>query len=311
MTEKVFCLVPLPITSAMISSSTIAEPASGEAVYVSGTTYAIGALVISTTTHRVYQSLQNSNVGHDPTVLANSAWWQDIGPTQKWAPFDNYTSTAATGVTTLSYVLLPGFVNAIALYGIVGASVSIVVKDTAGGTIIYSNTVDVYEGAAGWYEYFFTTPKQKTKIVLTDLPLRPDPEITITVSASSGVTVSLGMLVIGDMRNLLDSAEWGGTTYGATSEPTTYSYIKADDFGNVTIKRRYSATNINIKVAMPQQQADYALQTLQGMLDTPAAWVATDRTGYQGLNVFGLASGSLSYDGPTNVSLNIKVAGMI
>lgn len=311
MTEKVFCLVPLPITSAMISSSTIAEPASGEAVYVSGTTYAIGALVISTTTHRVYQSLQNSNVGHAPTVMENSAWWQDIGPTQKWAPFDNYTSTAATGVTTLSYVLLPGFVNAIALYGIVGGTVTVSIKDAPGGTVIYTETISVYDGAAGWYEYYYTAPKQKTKVVLTGLPLRPNPEITVTVSAGTGVAVGLGMLAIGDMRNLLDGAEWGGTVYGATAEPTTYSYIKADDFGNVTIKRRYSATNINIKVIMPQGQADYALQSLQGLLDVPAAWIATDQDGYQGLNAFGLASGSISYDGPSNASLSIRVASMI
>ena len=60
----------------------------------------------------------------------------------------------------------------------------------------------------------------------------------------AGTAVELGMIVVGDYRSLLDEAEWGGTEQGARAEPVTYSYIKTEDDGTVTIKRRHAATSM-------------------------------------------------------------------
>lgn len=52
--------VIVPVTPTLISS-TVPGPDAGEAVYNAGTTYALGATAISTSMHRVYESLQAAN----------------------------------------------------------------------------------------------------------------------------------------------------------------------------------------------------------------------------------------------------------
>ncbi len=119
------------------------------------------------------------------------------------------------------------------------------------------------------------------------------------------------MLNVGDYRSLLGDSEWGGTQYGASAEPVSYSYIKTYPDGTTKIVRGTSATSMRATVMLPRDQADYALSCVQEVLDMPVSWVATDVKGYAGLNVFGLGSGSLTYDGFSHASLNINVKGMI
>ena len=56
MSNGPWVLVPIDVDDAMLSSTTIAEPAATETAWVSGGTYAIGDKRIRTQTHRVYQS---------------------------------------------------------------------------------------------------------------------------------------------------------------------------------------------------------------------------------------------------------------
>ena len=77
---------PVSISDATLISSTIAE--TDYSAWSSGTTYALGDKVILTSTHRVYESLQAANTNHNPTEAA-STWWLDIGPTNRWAMFDD------------------------------------------------------------------------------------------------------------------------------------------------------------------------------------------------------------------------------
>lgn len=46
---------PIPITSSVLASSTVAEPSAGEVVWNAATSYAVGDVVIRTTTHRKYE----------------------------------------------------------------------------------------------------------------------------------------------------------------------------------------------------------------------------------------------------------------
>lgn len=302
---------PITLTESMLKSSTVSEPAATEAAWQSGGAYAAGDLRIRASTHRVYLCTSSHSGSAIPPEL-DVARWTDAGPTLRWAPFDFYISTAAMSTTSLTYVLQPGYFNAFALYGLTGTQLSVVIKDESGGSIIYSHVAPLYEDPAGWYEYLFVAPRAITQVSKTNLPIRPDAEVSITVSAASGQPVGIGMITLGDMVDLLgDLAEFGGTEYGATAEPTTYSYIKTDDFGNTTIVRRHRATGMNASVALPRINADEALRQIQTVLDVPVAWVATDAAGYAGLNVFGLGSARMSYDSPEIAKLQITVKGMI
>jgi hypothetical protein len=308
-------LVPIAITDAMIGAgTTIAEPASGETAWVSAGTYVLGDRRIRSTTHRVYECVQ-ANTGRTALPEVDTAYWLDAGPTQRYAPFDTYTSTAATATTSITYVLSPGYFNAISLYGLTGTQIVVSVKDAPGGTEIYrypaTGAASLTEPPTGWYDYMFGKRRPIQKLVLSNLPIRPTAELTITVTAAAGATVGIGMINVGDLTPLLGDAEWGGVTGGASAEPTSYSYIKTNDDGTTTIKRRGKSTNLRATVVIPRQKADAALATVQQVLDVPVSWIATTSQGFDGLNVFGIGSCSMSYDSFGIATLQVNVKGLI
>ena len=305
-------VLPLTIVDSMIVAGTsIAEPDSSETAWVSAATYAVGDKRIRTTTHRIYKCA-SAHTGRTALPEADPTYWVDIGPTLRWAPFDSYVSTPATATGGITYVMRPGYCNAIALYGLVGSSATVSIKDSPGGTVIFNQTLSLYDDPAGWYEYLFLPVRPRTKLVFKNLPIRANPEITISINSASGGAVAVGMIVLGDYRSLVSElADFGGTESGATAEPITYSYIKTADDGTTSIVRRHAATGMRAMVVMPRSDADAALRLVQDVLDIPVGWVASDEPGFDGLNVFGLGSARLTYTSAITAQMEINVKGMI
>lgn len=304
-------LVPLSISDTMMTSSTIAEPdtTKGEVAWVSGTTYAVDVEVIRTQTHRVYKRAVAGAGTIPPEDDPNN--WTDIRPTNRWAAFDGEISTQSAGVTELKYVLAPGFFNAVTLYGLDGQIVEATVKDAPGGTVIFHAQVDLIEPVPDWYEWYFSPIKSETKWLFKDILPYPDAELTLSIRSAAGVAVKCGMFALGDLRALIGSGEWGGTLGGAKAEPRSFSYIKTELDGTTRIVKRRAATDTSFSVALPRSVADYALASLQEVLDTPCAVIAADSPGFQGLNNFGLVSGSMSYDSYGTATLTINVKGLV
>lgn len=300
-------LIPLEITDAMLSSCTVAEPAAGETAWSAGT-YAVGDRRIRTSTHRIYECVAAVSGSTPPE--SDATHWLDAGPTARWAALDTYISTQTTATTSVSFVLRPGFFDAVALYGLTGTQLQITLKDAPGGTVVHTETVLLEEDPLDWWDWAFGPARALTKWFVRDLVPYADPELTITVSSGTGEPVGIGLIVVGSLTPMVDASTWGGTQQGATASPQTFSYINVDEFGNTTIRRRRAATDMQFKVAMPRERADYALALVQRVLDVPAAWIATDATGYQGLNVFGLGSGSMSYDSFGIATFSGSVKGM-
>ncbi len=299
---------PITITPALVTSSTLSEdPTSAW----TSATYAVGDERHVVATHRVYRCAVAGSRTISPELDPTN--WTDMRQTNKWAPFDIYTSTQATTTASdITYTITARFCNALALYGLDGSTYSISVKDIAGGTVAYTDTGVLTTHEKGWWSYLFGTRTKVTRLILKDIHIFPTAEFTITIAAGSGATRALGMIVLGTYRSLAGSGDWGGTQYGATAEPVTYSYIKTDDDGTTTIVRRHAATNLNCEIKLPADQADQAVEALQSVLDVPCAWIATDVAGHAGLNTFGLASSSpVSYDSYGAASINLSVKGLI
>lgn len=296
---------PITVTDAMMASSLVED---STAAWTSAT-YAVGDLRHVVATHRVYKCAVDGTSSISPQL--DPTRWVDMRPTNKWAPFDIYTSTKASTVTSLTYTLTPGYFNAVAMYGLTGSQYSVVVKEATGGATIYERSGFLSDDPVGWYEYLFGTVKVTDRLILTGIPIRPASEITITISAAAGADVGVGMIVCGDYVSLTGSGNWGGTQYGASAEPVTYSFIKTNDDGTTQIVKRHSATNLRVNVAMPREEADAVLQSVQSVLDVPVAWIATDAQGYNGLSAFGLGSGSMSYDSFGTANLSITVKGLV
>lgn len=305
-------LIPIVITPEMLGAGTsIAEPAPGETLWAASTAYTLGDLRIRPTTHRVYECIQ-AHASRTALPENDGAFWLDVAPTQRYAPFDSYISTVAAATTSLTYVVSPGYVNAIALYGIIGTQLNVVLRDGPGGTIVRTYASSLTESAPNWYEHLFVAAKPINRLILSNLPIRPNVEITVTISAAPGAPVALGLLIAGDYRAIAgDKPAFGGTRRGASAEPITFSYINTGSDGTTSIVRRNYATGMRANILLPTKEADAALALVQQVLDIPVPWVATDAKGFAGLNVFGLGSGSLTYENAFTSNLEINVKGMI
>jgi hypothetical protein len=266
-------ITPVTITDAMYTSG----PAEADyAAYAAGTTYALAARVIRTSTHRVYESLQASNTGHTPE--SSPTWWADISPTNKWACMDNVVGTATTQASPLAIVIAPGTVNSIALLELVGTSVTIGM--TSGGSSVYSATVDLDDSSVSdYYEYFFAPFMQRSAVVLTDLP--PYANGVITVTLTGGGTVELGVLKVGLFSDL------GNTLASPTAGITDYSAKTTDAYGNTTLTQRAYSNRTAVKLLLPKGDFNRIHRKLADLRATPCVWVASDDTELAPLTVYG------------------------
>jgi len=94
-------LHPVNITPAMLTSTNIAEAEFPQWSNVA--TYALGDRVLKTSTHRVYESAIAGNTGNDPENLTGQ--WIDVGPTRRWAMFDQALGTLSYRFDTIEVTL--------------------------------------------------------------------------------------------------------------------------------------------------------------------------------------------------------------
>lgn len=257
---------PLEINTARLINSNVAEPSAGETAYNASTSYAVGARVISTATHRTYESLVAGNVGN---ALTDITKWADVGPTNRYAMFDHYRSTATVRAGGISVTIKPGVrTDALALLNINAVTAEITITSGTPATTVYARTIALASrNVASWSEFFFTSFTQQRDVFLFDLPPYSDAEITITLT---GALVSIGSVVAGM------SVYLGPTLKPSTDAQMNFSKIDRDEFGDVHLVRRRSVptTELTVKVAKENLPR---LRNLRDELNAvPALWAAID-----------------------------------
>lgn len=304
-------LAPVPITAAMITSSSLPVEDPNPA-WSSVPTYGIGDRVYVASAHRVYESAKAGNTNKDPTVPANQfdaagaiTWWIDAGPTNQYAMFDGMVSTQSEGPSPFSITLTPGYFNGFALFGLDAEHLHVVVKDSPGGTVIYEYDAALEDSApSDYYEHFFDRFKPQTQFIATGIDPYNAAEITLTLTRGSG-NVKVGMFAVGDMRPI------GAPQRGASVEPIDYSFVSTDAFGNTTVRKRNNATGLVISVKMDIEDASSVLDTIKELLGIPVVVVGSTADMYEALTVFGLVSARQQYDDFGMPVVNITVKGII
>ena len=258
-------ITPTPITDAMLVSSS--APETDYAAYAAGTTYALAARVIRTSTHRIYESIAASNVGNTPETSPTK--WLDIGPTNRWAMFDGAVGTATALAGPLAVVVRPGAVNALALLELTGASVTVGMTSATEGGVVYSKTITL-DGSeiSDYYDYFFSPFLLQTSALFLDFPPYADGEVTVTLSG--GGTVSMGVMVAGM------ASELGGTQMGATAGITDYSRKVTDDFGVTTVVKRAYSKRASFNLWLDRSQTNRVHRKLSDLRSTPCVWVGSE-----------------------------------
>lgn len=275
-------IVPTPVTDANLTSSTAPEPAaSGETTWNAATNYSIGNLVSRATTHRVYENLiAGVNAGlpeESPTR------WLDIGPTNRWAMFDDEIGSVTTIASPLTVVIDSGSVGGVALLEIIADTVTVTLKDAPGGTTVYSYYNDDLDAApiASFWDWLFLPYEQLDSITLTDLPDSfTEAELTVTLTGSGDV--SLGVLKFGSVISL------GGTEYNCKLGIIDYSRKDTNEFGRTVITQRRFARTLEGRALFDQSELSKVYRTLSAVRAVACVYVGGDSyEGYEALTVFG------------------------
>lgn len=294
---------PVAITDAMLISST--APETDHPAWSAATTYALGTRVILTSTHRIYESLQASNLNRAPD--SNPAWWLDVAPTNRWACFDQRVSTSTNLASPLTITLAAGYANSVALLGLVGDQALVTVTDGPGGALAYTRTVPL-DGTllVDWYQYFFEPRLQLAELVLVDLPAYAAARITASITGAAAVACST--LVVGTAYEL------GDTRYGAKLNIIDYSRKETDAFGTTTFVRRAFSKRIAVTLRLPTGQINKVQQLMADLRATPCVWVGMDAAPagpYSALVAFGFYRDfSISVDYPSYSACSLDIEGL-
>lgn len=300
-TYPLIVVQPLAITDAMVSAPNTNVPETDYAAWSSATTYALSARVILTSTHKIYQSLQASNLNKDPTT--QPLWWIEVSPTNKWALFDSAVSTQTKQSTYIKYTVTPGqTVNAIAALNLTNATQIVIAVTSASAGVIYSRTVDVspVPASASWWDWFFGIKRAQTQCVLVDLPSYPD--ATIRFELYGGSSLAIGVLLIGQQR-----AFGAGIKYGAKVGIQDYSRKEKNDFGDTVLVQRAFARRADFELMVSADEVDSLQGFLSDVRAVPCLWIGS--TEYEATTVFGFYKTFdilISYPSQSDCSLQIE-----
>ena len=264
-----YYIKPIAVTDAVLASSSIAEPAAGETLWVSGTDYAIGAVVIRATTHKKYEcTLKNP----DKTIAPENDpdHWLDIGPTNRWAMFDSKTTTQSSKSGSIVVTLTPpAIASKLAMVRVQGASAMLeVIVDSV---VVSTQTVDLVDvGSSDWWEYFYLPYSYSETVIFGAIPTYRTCQLRVTVAAESGGTAKIGSLVFGAGIDI------GDTLYGARVGIKDYSTKETDAFGETVIVQRDYSDRMTLDVAVPTRRVEYVRNDLASMRATPTIFVGEE-----------------------------------
>ncbi len=296
---------PLAITDAMLTATDVTEADYG--VYNGATTYALADRVIVTTAgvHKIYESLQAANTGHDPTLAASETWWIEVSPTNRWKPFDASNSTQMSKAASAYYTITPGVaVNAVAALNVSADSVRIRVTDPTDG-VVYDQTTSLLGEipTPDWYDYFFATVSPLDQVIALDVPPYVNAAIRVDFAAASG-NVACGVLLMGYQLTFGEGIE-----YGARGGIQDYSRKETNAWGDTVLTQRAYAKRAEWAMKVANTEIDALLRALAAVRATPCLWVGYDA--YSLTTVFGFYKDfdiAISY--PTFSDCSLTIEGM-
>jgi len=266
-------LQPAAIGSAALVASSVPENDYPE--WSAATTYPLGARVIKAATHRIYESGSIGNVGNDPAGISGK--WTDVGPTNRWAMFDQALGSTTTAAGQITVSLSPGTVNAVALLDVKAAAVRVV---TAG----YDRTL---------------VPNASGTVTFLDLPETAG-QVTVTITGPG--TVEVGTLMLGKLVGL------GSTTEDAKAGITDFSRKEADEFGDIQVVERAWAKRATIPAKIRRDAIDLVAGRIAAVRAKPSLWIGKE--GIETLTVYGFFKDfSIAVD-TTICTLSLSIEGL-
>ena len=299
---------PVNITDATLTDSTLTGPdaALGEIEWTAGT-YTLGTRRVDSSTHKIYEVVADPSTSNSiPVGLAATVpTWVEIGPTNRWACFDQTNGTQAEAEEVIEFEFTIGAVtNSIAAFNVSGVtSVSVTMVDAIDGTV-YENTIDMVDnsGVVDYYEYFFSPIIQRKQLAATDLPAYRNGVITIRFEGPT--TVKVGAVIMGNALSL------GVANHGTGLQLFDFSTKDLNDFGEYSITERGVSKLVDFDCTVLTTRVSYVFNTLSDLTTVPSAWMGTASTGDATL-VYGYYRDSqINISGPVVSECTIQIEGL-
>ncbi|EZP57263.1 hypothetical protein [Sphingomonas sp. RIT328] len=265
-------LRPIAVTGAQLVASNVAEADAPE--WAANKAYPSGVRVIKAATHRIYESLAAVPAGDDPA--AASGKWLDVGPTNRWAMFDQALGSVTTANGSIAVAVDVGAIDAVAVLDVVGATVRVQATD-------YDRTVPIAGGS----------------ISLLDLPNKAG-RVTVTIAGNG--TVSAGTLLVGHRVAL------GLTEAAPTAGITDFSRKVVDDFGEVTVVERAWAKRMTANSLIRTDAVDAVASRIAAVRAQPVLWIG--RVGTDSLTIYGFFKDFSIEIGKAVSKLSLSIEGL-
>jgi len=323
-------LEPIAITDAVLMSSSVAEDDAIEWSPAGG--YPVGTRVVRRGTHRVYESIIASNVGNDPAATVGA--WLNVGPTNRWAMFDQAIGSTTTDDNVITIALrpgpavsglaildtnaarvrvqAPGYDRTVAVSGgatsalfldlVASAGASLTVTLTAVGNtaqrVLFDDAVP-FEDAGTFHDTVAGTASAEPPSWDDSGTVR-DTTAWQDTRAGDG-TVSVGTLMVGTLRPL------GRTGSSPTSSITDYSKRETDDFGEIAIVPRAWAKRMAAKALVRTDAVDQVIGRVAAVRAVPSLWLADRAT--ESLTVYGFFKDFSVEIGQSVSTLSLSIEG--
>jgi len=187
--------------------------------------------------HVIFKSLVASNAGNYPPtdISATDKHWSDAGYTNRYSALDIYLNTKTKSASDITYKFKSNGCNGIALFGLKGRSVGVVVKNQS-ETVVFSSVTGLGPtNINSWSAYFFTR-RLFVQNAWVEFPLLAQSTIEVTLYGSAP---EVGKIVLGLVREI------GKTKKEATFSKTDYSVISTNSFGGVYLSKGQRAKNFD------------------------------------------------------------------
>lgn len=266
---------PVEIAPAAMISNNV--PETDNPLWLIGTAYTVGQKVMLN--HRNYEAMV-ANTGKNPeTDTTSPPIWLDLGPTNRWKMFNKRAGntwtigTFTSNPESIDLTVRPSKrINSIGLVGVRAASVQI--QMIVGGSVVYDQTFSMSKKAGGsWYQYYFGEFKTKDNVARFDLPPFNGADIRV-VALAPGSTARIGMMVIGMAKTI------GTAVHGSSIADESFSSVKEDDFGNVTIIPRGKRQMVSFDIVLSSEEVSSVRRTLVPLSDTVALYVGSENLDY-------------------------------
>lgn len=258
---------PVSVTPAMLAATDV--PETDYAAWSGATTYAAGDRVIVVSTHKVYESLQATNLNHDPVTQAT--WWIEVSPTNRWKAFDLSSSTRTAQAGAMYFEIAPGSaVNAAAVINCVGVrEVRYRLTDPSFG-LVYDQAHEMTSipSESSWYAWLFSERVERSQNIDFDLPTYPNATLRVDLTGASNMAV--GVVLIGQNKTI-----GRGVLAGASVGIRDFSRKERNDYGDTELVERAYARRASFVVVIDNDDLDEATDLLASVRATPCLWVGS------------------------------------